>query len=209
MSIRTSLKNLIRRDPETPSLRERAADLRASLSHVGSQPRSKPQPLPAPNSEEAKAAFRAACHEHSVRTRDLLAPPGLMHPTGGTWTAAAIGKALETGELTPAECARLYPLATERELRMAEIEHELNLGGLFALAYADEYPVKQEADPVLAAIAASQSAETEMTAFAASVNGRRLADAARIPPRHAHRSASASVPDGRRADRYGPFGAAI
>jgi hypothetical protein len=32
---------------------------------------------------------------------------------------------------------------------------------------------------------------------------------ARIPPRHAHRSASASVPDGRRVDRYGPFDTAI
>ena len=98
-------------------------------------------PLPEPGSAEAKAAFKVACHEHSVRTKDLLAPPELMHPTGGTWTAAAIGKALETGELTPAVCARLYPLATERELRMAEIEHELNLAGLFALAFADEYPV--------------------------------------------------------------------
>ena len=32
MSFRASLKNLIRRDAERPSLRERAADLRASLS---------------------------------------------------------------------------------------------------------------------------------------------------------------------------------
>jgi hypothetical protein len=32
MSLRTSLKNLIRRDAEHPSLRERAADLRGDLS---------------------------------------------------------------------------------------------------------------------------------------------------------------------------------
>lgn len=44
--------------------------------------------------------------------------------------------------ISPAECARLYPLATKRELRMAQIEHELNLRALHALAFANEYPAK-------------------------------------------------------------------
>ncbi|MDH2311458.1 hypothetical protein [Methylobacterium brachiatum] len=99
-------------------------------------------PLPAPGSEEAKAAFKAACHEHTIRTQFANEHPELKRTPLEWWTADSLGKALETGELTPAECARLYPLATERELRMAQIEHELNLGGLFALAFADDYPVK-------------------------------------------------------------------
>lgn len=52
---------------------------------------------------------------------------------------------MERGELTPAEGAGLYPLATERELRMAEIAPELQLGALHALAFADRYPLRPEA----------------------------------------------------------------
>ena len=44
MSLRTSLKNLIRRDAERPSLRERAADLQADLSRIARQ--SEPQAAP-------------------------------------------------------------------------------------------------------------------------------------------------------------------
>lgn len=44
MSLRTSLKNLIRRDAERPSLRERAADLKTDLSRVVRQP--EPQAAP-------------------------------------------------------------------------------------------------------------------------------------------------------------------
>lgn len=105
-------------------------------------------PLPEPGSEEAKAAFKAACREHTVRTQFANEYPELKRTGIEWWTASGLSKALETGELTPAECARLYPLATERELRMSVIEHELNLGGLFALAYAESYPVAiSDADP--------------------------------------------------------------
>ncbi|MGE8128926.1 hypothetical protein ACQKQD_18295 [Methylobacterium sp. NPDC080182] len=133
------MRNLLkfRRITERPSLKERAAGLKASLSQVVAQPR----PMPAPGSEEAKAAFKDACHQHTIRTQFANGYPELKRTEIEWWTADSIGKALETGELTPAECARLYPLATERELRMAEIEHELNLGGLFALAFAESYPV--------------------------------------------------------------------
>lgn len=136
-----NLSTLFRRDAVRPTLRQRAASLKAGLSQIRSQPRS----LPEPGSAEAKAAFKAACHEHSIRTQFANEYPELKRTPLEWWTADSIGKALETGELSPAECARLYPLATERELRMAEIEHELNIAGLFALAYADEYPVKVQA----------------------------------------------------------------
>ncbi|WP_426313881.1 hypothetical protein ACN9MF_20420 [Methylobacterium fujisawaense] len=105
-------------------------------------------PLPEPGSAEAKAAWRAACHEHTIRTQFANEYPELKRTPLEWWTFDTISKALETGELTPAECARLYPMATERELLMAQIEHELNLAGLFALAYAEHYPVAiSDADP--------------------------------------------------------------
>ncbi|KQS64024.1 hypothetical protein ASG32_31185 [Methylobacterium sp. Leaf361] len=105
--------------------------------------------------------------------------PELDHPTGGAWTTRELMRAMETGEITVTEFARLQPIASLRELRFAEIAHELRIGELFALAHADEYPAKAEADPVLAAIAASENAEAAMTAFAASTEGRRLTDAER------------------------------
>lgn len=157
------LSDLFRRDPDRTDLKQRAATLKASL---GKRPDAQAQP--APGSDEAKAAFKAACHQHTIRTQFANGYPELKRTPLEWWTASSLSGALETGELTPAECARLYPLATERELRMAEIEHELNLGGLFALAFADEYPVSPVADdpdPIHAAIAESYRAEDEMKAF--------------------------------------------
>ncbi|MCJ2092077.1 MULTISPECIES: hypothetical protein [unclassified Methylobacterium] len=155
------LSALFRRDPNRTDLKQRAAELKANL---GKRSRHQPEP----GSDEAKAAFKAACHEHTLRTQFANGYPELKRTILEWWTASSLGKALETGELTPAECARLYPLATERELRMAEIEHELNLGGLFALAFADEYPVTPMADdpdPIHAVIADSYRAEDAMKVF--------------------------------------------
>ncbi|SFM61495.1 hypothetical protein [Methylobacterium pseudosasicola] len=157
------LSGLFRRDPNRPDLKQRAATLKANL---GKRPDTQNQP--APGSDEAKAAFKDACHQHTIRTQFANDYPELKRTPLEWWTADSLGKALETGELTPAECARLYPLATERELRMAEIEHELNLGGLFALAFADEYPVTPVADdpdPIHAVIAESYRAEDAMKTF--------------------------------------------
>ncbi|QEE37587.1 MULTISPECIES: hypothetical protein [unclassified Methylobacterium] len=52
---------------------------------------------------------------------------------------------MDAGDITPAEYARLYPLASERELQIETVGHELNLGALFSLAYVDEYPIRVEA----------------------------------------------------------------
>jgi hypothetical protein len=141
MSLRTSLKNLIRRDASTPSLRERAASLRASVSARTAGP----SPLPAPGSAEAKAAFAAACREHSIRTNPPGGWPDLMRDGERIWTRHDLGKAMDAGDITPAEYAQLYPLASERELQIETVGHELNLGALFALAYADEYPIRDDA----------------------------------------------------------------
>ena len=156
MSLRASLKNLIRRDPAA-GLRERAATLRASVGRG----RVEAAPLPAPGSAEAKAAFAAACREHSVRTNPADGWPRLERDGGQVWTRDALGKAMDGGEITPAEYARLYPLASERELLIETAGHDLNLGSLFALAYAEEYPVTLPSTPSLEQDAASALASED------------------------------------------------
>ncbi|MCJ2124777.1 hypothetical protein [Methylobacterium sp. J-077] len=81
MSFRTSLKNLIRRDAERPSLRERAAELRASI------PASKPQAEPsAPEPTHADQVAQAGL------TGDVLAVSGIDHRDGTVSYADATGK---------------------------------------------------------------------------------------------------------------------
>jgi hypothetical protein len=182
MPFRATLQKLIRRDATAPSLRERAAELRASIS-----PRPvDPQAQPTPGSPEAKAAWHAACHAHSVRTALLQDCPDLMRTERDVWSTDDLFRAMEAGEITAAEYARLHPLASERELRFAEIAHDLRIGSLFALAYAEEYPAPLQSqdeagsqigsDPILVAIAASRRAEAEMAEFNQAVAGRPLTD---------------------------------
>ncbi|MCJ2115731.1 hypothetical protein MKK65_03835 [Methylobacterium sp. J-001] len=135
----------MQRSTAIPSMRERAATLRASLGRS----RVEAAPLPAPGSAEAKAAFAAACREHSIRTNPADGWPGLERGGGQIWTRDALGKAMDAGGITPAEYARLYPLASERELLIEMAGHDLNLGSLFALAYANEYPVTLPSTPSL------------------------------------------------------------
>ncbi|MCJ2023119.1 hypothetical protein [Methylobacterium sp. J-067] len=144
------MRNPFRRQAETaaPTLRERAANLRASLRQIPAASAA----LPAPGSPEAMAAWHSACNEHSKRSAPLHEYAELMDPEGGFWTKASLGRALETGGISVAEYARLHPMASERELRLDQIGHELNTAALFALAYADEYPQKPEAQPVSAPI---------------------------------------------------------
>lgn len=132
------LSNPFRRTADRPSLRERAAALRASFSPTTAAPVA----MPAPGSEEAMAAFHAACHQDTIRAQGIVdGYPELKRSRLEWWTADSLSKAMETGEITPAECARLFPHATERELRLSEIHHDLNLGALHALAFANSYPV--------------------------------------------------------------------
>ncbi|MGE8131590.1 hypothetical protein ACQKQD_31985 [Methylobacterium sp. NPDC080182] len=156
------LSNLFRRGSVRPSLKDRAAGLRASLGTLRN-----PATLQlAPGSAEAKAAWRAACHQHSIRALPLHNCPELDHPAGGVWTTRELMRAMEAGEITVTEFARLQSIASERELRFAEITHELRIGELFALAHADEYPVASDEDapasrgpdPIFAAIEAHRTA---------------------------------------------------
>ncbi|SFM92753.1 hypothetical protein [Methylobacterium pseudosasicola] len=80
MSLRSSLKNLIRRDAERLSLRERAAELRASI------PASKPQAAPEPTPDFAAQVAQAG-PDH-----DVLAGGGIDHRDGTVSYADATGK---------------------------------------------------------------------------------------------------------------------
>lgn len=120
----------------TSSLKARAEALRAELAKAIRPPAS----LPPAGSPEARAAFKAAVHEHSLRQGFEAEYPELSRALLPIWTTEALGRAMRDGEITPAECARLSQRASEREFRMAALEHELNLHALFALAFAAEFP---------------------------------------------------------------------
>lgn len=128
-----------------------------------------------PGSPEAIAAWHDACREHSIRTAHLNDCPELTRSQHDTWTIQSLTRAMEAGEITVAEYIRLQPIASERELRFAEIARELNIGGLFALAYAGEYPLPPQElipdhggpDPIFKAIQAHAAARE---AFSATVN---------------------------------------
>ncbi|WP_342111592.1 hypothetical protein [Methylobacterium sp. SI9] len=121
------------------------------------------RPLPAPDSPEALTQFEGACREHSRLTEFANGYPDLKRTSLEWWTQDSLRKALEAGEIEPAECARLLRMASERELRMAQVEHDLDLYPLEVLAFASAYggapePKVEESDPVLALIEAHHAA---------------------------------------------------
>ncbi|MER2265611.1 hypothetical protein [Methylobacterium oxalidis] len=104
-----------------------------------------PSNLPAPNSDEAKAMYEAACAEVSRLDReDRCGWPELQRDAVTWWCRQSLRVALETGEITPTAYARLYPLAAEREHRMEGVTIAANVSALYALAFADEYPLPPE-----------------------------------------------------------------
>lgn len=68
------LSALFRRDPDRTDLKQRAAELKANLGKRSQQ-------QPEPGSDEAKAAFKAACHEHTIRTQFANGYPELKRTT--------------------------------------------------------------------------------------------------------------------------------
>lgn len=133
---------LPRRRDGAPTLRERATALKASAARVIR----KPAPLPEPGSPEAVEAFAAACREHTRLGAIDGDYADLKRTPLEWWTKHTLSRAREAGEISAAECARLYPLASERELRLATIEHRLNLGALHALAFANDLPMPPEGE---------------------------------------------------------------
>ncbi|SDA18461.1 hypothetical protein SAMN02799622_02036 [Methylobacterium sp. UNC378MF] len=139
--------NTAKAAPEARDLRQRAARARDAAGRFIKRPvdelRFASQTFTAPSSTGAMAAWHAACREHSIRTAPLQDCPALMRENGDVWSTRSLFQALEAGDITVSEYVRLHPLASERELRFAQVAHELNLGSLFASAYADEYPIEK------------------------------------------------------------------
>ena len=129
-------------DPGRPTLRQRMAALKASVTRPKVQPAAPtpgPRPLPEPGSEQAKAAFHAACSETdrlTLSARDCY--PDLERPDGMCWSARSLGVAFAHGEIQPGEYARLYRQAAEREHRMDAAAIATDLGALWALAFPEE-----------------------------------------------------------------------
>jgi len=125
-------------------------------------------PLPEPGSPEAKAMFRTACTETDLLSRDAVhGYPDLDRLPFGSWTRRDLLRALEAGEMAPAEYARLYRLAFEREHRINAAALATDVGALQALAFADDYKdSKRETDAELLEIGQAWSglvAEVERT----------------------------------------------
>lgn len=98
-----------------------------------------PRPLPEPGSEEAKAAFRAACGETdrlALKARDGY--PDLRGPNGATWTKHSLGRALSRDAIDPGRYAVLYRQAAEREHRIEAAAIASDIGALWALAFPEE-----------------------------------------------------------------------
>jgi len=97
-------------------------------------------PFPEPGSPEAMALFRAACTETDRLARDAAhGYPELKRTPLEWWTCHTLQRALEAGEMKPAEFAMLYRLAFEREHRIGAAALATDIGSLQALAFAKDY----------------------------------------------------------------------
>ena len=196
------LSNPFRRADAAPLLKRRAAALKSDLLNLTTRPAT-PNPLPAPGSPEAIAAWRLACTEFdrltvlsdaeyaALRIGDsftLWTTEGVEAAQRGDLTRFSPREILVARTKTAAELADLLVIATRRDLQFAEARRQTSIRELYALAYPDgEDPAPEPdpqigceevtplgPDPILAAIAASRRAEAEADAFAGSVEGRRL-----------------------------------
>ncbi|HEV2542921.1 MAG TPA: hypothetical protein VGU70_09220 [Methylobacterium sp.] len=166
------------RDPSRPTLKARAAALKASAARVLRRP-SPSADLPAPGSPEAMAAWRAACTEFDRRTRlgdeegrrlrigetmTLWTPDKVRSAINRDFSGATSGnEAVAMAALSRAELQELLVLTLKRDLRFEEASRDTRIHERFALAYADEADRPEEAspeggDPILAAISAHKAA---------------------------------------------------
>ncbi|MCJ2036414.1 hypothetical protein [Methylobacterium sp. J-068] len=147
--MRNPFARLARADVARPSLRERAATLKASASRVIR--RGPKDALPEAGSEEAIALFHAAITETDRLSRDAVhSYPELRRGTMEWWTCHTLRMALETGEIAPAEAAPLYRLAAKREHCIRAAALATDVGALQILAYAADYSriaATREAEP--------------------------------------------------------------
>ncbi len=142
-----SLRKPLRRDPNRPTLKQRAAALKATAARlIGNS-----KPLPAAGSPEAVKAFGAACRTVDAASRlsdaDMealrLAPDSIALWTTDKVAAALVG---DFSQHLPREAAAmratprarlddLQILTLRRELRIAEAVRASRLHELYALVY--------------------------------------------------------------------------
>lgn len=164
------------RDPSRPSLKTRAAALKASAARV--LRRATPAPRPAPGSREAMAAFHAACTEFDRRTRlgdedarrlyigntlTLWTTDKVRSVIAGDFSGAVSGnEAVAMARKSRAELQELLVLTLRRDLLFEEASRDTRINEHFALAYpgeADPLPdTDDDADPALVAISAHKAA---------------------------------------------------
>ncbi|MBA9069912.1 hypothetical protein FHR71_003673 [Methylobacterium sp. RAS18] len=164
------------RNPSRPSLKARAAALKASAARV--LRRAAPAPRPAPGSPEAMAAFHAACTEFDRRTRlgddearrlrigntlTLWTTDKVRSVIVGDFSGAVSGnEAVAMAGKSRAELQELLVLTLRRDLLFEEASRDTRINEHFALAYpgeADPLPdTDNDADPALVAISAHKAA---------------------------------------------------
>lgn len=148
--MRNPLRNLVRRPADKPTLKQRAAALKATAARVLRRP-SPPASALALGSPEAVAAFHSACSEFDRRTRISDAEYERLRIGGSLilWTSERVRDALD-GRITSSGLSRgdlqdLLVITLRRDLTMQEALRDLRLNELFARAYPGEADRLEEA----------------------------------------------------------------
>lgn len=149
--MRNPLRSLVRRPDDRPTLKQRAAALKATAARVLRRP-SPPASEPSPGSPKAATVFYAACGEFDRRTHlsdaeyeRLRIGDSLLLWTSDKVRDALDGRAPSSG-LSRSELQEMLVVTLRRELAMQEALRDLRLSELFARAFPNE-PNEQESAP--------------------------------------------------------------
>ena len=160
-----NLRNALKRNPNRPTLKQRAAALKANAARVLRRP-SPPVSVSAPGSPEAVTAFHAACSEFDRRTHlsDAEYERLRIGDSPLLWTSEKVRDALDGRASSPGlsrgDLQDLLVITLRRDLAMQEALRDLRLNELFARAYPGEADRPEEmpehdgsgADPRLVAL---------------------------------------------------------
>lgn len=141
--MRNPLRNLVRRPADRPTLKQRAAALKATAARVLRRP-SPPASVSAPGSPEAATAFHAACSEFDRRTHlsDAEYERLRIGDSPLLWTSEKVRDALDgrapSSGLSRSDLQEMLVVTLRRELAMQEALRDLRLNELFACAFPGE-----------------------------------------------------------------------
>ncbi|KAB7785997.1 hypothetical protein [Methylorubrum populi] len=165
--MRNPLRNVVRRPADRPTLKQRAAALKATAARVLRRP-SPPDSVSAPGSPEAVTAFHVACSEFDRRTHlsDAEYERLRIGDSPLLWTSKKVRDALDgrasSSGLSRGDLQDLLVITLRRDLAMQEALRDLRLNELFACAFpsdSDEHEATPSsadfgADPQLLAMVA-------------------------------------------------------